>query len=586
MGLNVFHSQKRSWGSFQILSLQKGLPLVISLLLIGVVIFFSLVSYLSIRKLVLQDNKQRLSGLTLQAADMLSESIHDDFKSTGRLFAGSSLPAFIKSGDERAKKSAIDVIGQISKGGSSVFAEILDTNYHSLLIAGDPAYLPSERHYHNGHDNILAGPLYSFHDSVFYSIIIPVIESGRLLGYVSRYRFVRVTSKMLAQFSKLAGQGAKLYVGNKDDSFYTDLVRPVHYRLPVADHGANSDYSYVDNRGTKLIGAFRYVPDTPWVVSLEFPYKIVVQGASRFLFWMILLGLVVVVCGLLVTWIISRNLIRPLNQLTKAVDKLSSGEFAEVPVTRNNEVGKLARSFNEMSVHLRDARNKMEEKINEAENLNIQLRKLTAHLQDVRDEERKRIAREMHDELGQLLTGFKMDIQLLKNQLAGSNNERVAEYIQSMTGIVDDAVRFVRRLSSQLREGPLEDLGLVSAIKWYIEGFTKRFNIPVTFNSVLENFGLPQHVRTGLFRICQESLTNIARHAHATKVDINIDIINKTLLLTVKDNGWGFKIDDHKNTGTLGLLGMKERALMIGANFSLKSEIGKGTVVEVMMPMG
>ena len=136
---------------------------------------------------------------------------------------------------------------------------------------------------------------------------------------------------MLAQFSKLAGQGAKLYVGNKDDSFYTDLVRPVHYRLPVADHGANSDYSYVDNRGTKLIGAFRYVPDTPWVVSLEFPYKIVVQGASRFLFWMILLGLVVVVCGLLVTWIISRNLIRPLNQLTKAVDKLSSGEFAEVP---------------------------------------------------------------------------------------------------------------------------------------------------------------------------------------------------------------------------------------------------------------
>lgn len=586
MGLRSFHSQKKSWSSFQILSLQKGLPLIISLLLIGVISFIGLISYLSIKKLELRDSKQRLSGLTLQVSDILSESIHDDFKNTGKLFAGSSIPAFIRCGDELAKRSATEALRQIGTSGSSVFAEILDTDYHSLLIAGDPSYLPVNRHYHDGGDRTIAGRMYSFHDSVFYSIIIPVIESGKLLGYVSRYRFVRVTSKMLKQFSKLAGQGAKLYVGNKDNSLYTDLIRPVQYQLPVADHAVAGEYSYINDMGTKLIGAFRYIPDTPWLVSLEFPYSIVVQGASRFLFWMIILGVVIVVCGLLVTWIISRNLIRPLNQLTNAVDKLSAGEFAEVPVTRDNEVGRLARSFNEMSVHLKDARNKMEEKINEAEYLNMQLRKLTAHLQEVREEERKRIAREMHDELGQLLTGFKMDIQLLKNQLTDNNNVRVAEHIQSMTGIVDDAVRFVRRLSSQLREGPLEDLGLVAAIKWYIEGFTKRYNIPVTFNSMLQDLNLPQQARTVLFRICQESLTNIARHSHATEVNINIDINNKMLLLTVKDNGRGFKTDDHGNTDSLGLLGMKERAIMIGAKLSLKSEIGKGTVVEVIMPMG
>ena len=586
MGLRSFHSQKKSWSSFQILSLQKGLPLIISLLLIGVISFIGLISYLSIKKLELRDSKQRLSGLTLQVSDILSESIHDDFKNTGKLFAGSSIPAFIRCGDELAKRSATEALRQIGTSGSSVFAEILDTDYHSLLIAGDPSYLPVNRHYHDGGDRTIAGRMYSFHDSVFYSIIIPVIESGKLLGYVSRYRFVRVTSKMLKQFSKLAGQGAKLYVGNKDNSLYTDLIRPVQYQLPVADHAVAGEYSYINDMGTKLIGAFRYIPDTPWLVSLEFPYSIVVQGASRFLFWMIILGVVIVVCGLLVTWIISRNLIRPLNQLTNAVDKLSAGEFAEVPVTRDNEVGRLARSFNEMSVHLKDARNKMEEKINEAEYLNMQLRKLTAQLQAVREEESKRIAREMHDELGQLLTGFKMDIQLLKNQLTDNNNVRVAEHIQSMTGIVDDAVRFVRRLSSQLREGPLEDLGLVAAIKWYIEGFTKRYNIPVTFNSMLQDLNLPQQARTVLFRICQESLTNIARHSQATEVNINIDINNKMLLLTVKDNGRGFKTDDHGNTDSLGLLGMKERAIMIGAKLSLKSEIGKGTVVEVIMPMG
>jgi signal transduction histidine kinase len=329
------------------------------------------------------------------------------------------------------------------------------------------------------------------------------------------------------------------------------------------------------------------VPDTPWLVSLEFPYNAVVQGSSRFLFWLVVLGTFVVAVGLVLAWIISKNLIRPLNQLTNAVDTLSSGEFAEVPVSRReDEVGRLARSFNEMSLNLRDARSKMEEKISEAESLNIQLRRLTAHLQNIREEERKLIAREMHDELGQLLTGFKMDIQLLKNHLPGYDKGRVGEHIQSMTGLIDDAIRFVRRLSSQLREGPLEDLGLIAAIQWYIKEFTRRYNIPVAFNCSHTELKLPPAVRTGLFRICQESLTNIARHSHATQVQIDLEVNDDELSLTITDNGKGFATGAQGNTGSLGLLGMNERALMIGATLSLRSAVGKGTMVKVAFPIG
>lgn len=579
------HPGKKSFFSFRNLSLRKRLPLFVCLLLLGAVTLFSIISYLSIKNLELKAGKQRLLSLTLQAANMFSESIKEDFISTREIITGETIPAFIRYRDEPSKKEAAKLLEQIGKGGSAVFAQILDTGYQVLLSAGDQSYKPLYKQQRSPDENIIAGKIYSFHDSVFYSITVPVMASGKLSGYVTRYRYVKITSKVLAQFSKLAGQGARLYVGNRDDNFYTDLFKPVQYKLPVSQSFAGKTYDY-NNEKEQMLGAFQFVAGTPWLVSMEFPYSVVVEGSSRFLFWLILLGTIVVACGLLVAWIISKNLTRPLNKLITAVTTLSSGEFTEVAVERNDEVGKLARSFNEMALNLKDARTRMEEKISEAENLSTQLRKLSAHLQNIREEERKRIAREMHDELGQLLTGFKMDLQLLKNHMPAYSNGRIAEHMQSMTSLIDDAVRFVRRLSTQLREGPLEDLGLIAAIQWYIQDFTKRYNIPVSFHSLQKDLRLSPQVKTGLFRICQESLTNIARHSQATEVEIDLGIDDTELYLTVRDNGKGFKMVTNANTGSLGLLGMNERAIMIGATLSVQSNIGKGTIIKVAVPVG
>lgn len=571
--------------SLKNLSLQKRLPLLVCLLLMVVILLFSIISYIGIKNLELSAGKQRLADLTMQAGSMFSESIREDYLGTKKIISGTAIPAFLSNRNPVNKKRADSVLQEIGNSGTSLCAEILDTAHQILLITGDTSYIPKNRNYAYLNEKLMAGNIYHYNDSIFYCITIPITENEKLLGYVTRHRLVKITSQMINQFSKLAGHGASLYVGNKTDGFFTDLFKPVRYVLPVSQTQAGKSYIYKNDKQARVMGAFQFIPGTPWLVALEFPYNIVVQGSSKFLFVLLLLGSIMIVCGTAAAWFIGRNLINPLKKLTNAVSTISAGEFLQVKVEREDEVGKLASSFNKMSLNLKEAILKMEEKISESEFLNTQLRKLSAHHQNIREEERKRIAREMHDELGQLLTGFKMDIQLLKNHMPVNSGVRVAEHIQSMTALVDDAIKFVRRLSSQLREGPLDDLGLVAALQWYTQEFTKRYNIPVDFNYKNSDLTLSPQVKTGLFRICQESLTNIARHSNATHVGISLEVVDDKLFLSVKDNGKGFINVTSKKTGSLGLLGMNERAIMIGAALSLQSTIGKGTVIEVVLPV-
>lgn len=571
--------------SLKSLSIQKRLPLLVCLLLMIVILLFSIISYFSIRKLELDAGKQRLIDLTLQAGNMFSESIREEYVSIRKIISGSSIGAFINNPNDLNRKATDSIMHRIGDSGGAVCAEITDSSHRRLLLVGSPLYLPDNNAYSILDENLMSGNIYSYNDSIFYSITVPVTEKEKLIGYVIRHRFVKITSKMISQFSRLAGHGATLHIGNKSNSFFTDLFKPVPYKLPLPETQTGKVYNYKTGKGVQMIGVFQSVPDTPWLVSLEFPYNVVVEGSSKFMFGLLLLGAVMIACGTLAAWLIGKNLVLPLKKLTNAVSTLSSGEFAEVKVERQDEIGKLAVSFNEMSQNLKDTKIKMEEKISEAELLNTQLRKLSAHQQNIRENERKLIAREMHDELGQLLTGFKMDIQLLKNQMPAGNNVRITEHISSMTNLVDDAIRFVRRLSSQLREGPLEDLGLIAALQWYTTEFTKRYNIPVTLYYSNTDVSLSPEVKTSLFRICQESLTNIARHSRATQVEIAIAVNNNALFLTVKDNGKGFKTAGTKKTGSLGLLGMNERAIMIGATLSLHSTIGKGTTIKVTLPV-
>jgi len=212
----------------------------------------------------------------------------------------------------------------------------------------------------------------------------------------------------------------------------------------------------------------------------------------------------------------------------------------------------------------------------------MQLRHLASHLQKVREEERKYIAREIHDEFGQLVTGLKMDISLLKTKIEKKLPD-LSSRLADTVNLTDKIVRSIRRIESELRPSILDDIGLTAAIEWQGQEFEKRTNIQCTFSHNTEGIGLSIDIKSNLFRIFQESLTNIMRHAGASKVHIILEQKEKVLLLMIKDNGKGF--DTKEKVQTLGLLGMKERAIMINGTFTIDSIAGQGTNIIIEVPL-
>lgn len=222
-----------------------------------------------------------------------------------------------------------------------------------------------------------------------------------------------------------------------------------------------------------------------------------------------------------------------------------------------------------------------------------ELRALSANLQHVREEEKQRIARELHDDLGQQLTALKMALSSVENALHGelavadpAVRERLLTQIQGMRRLIDATVASVRRIAADLRPVMLDDLGLVPAIEWLVNDFTSRYGIPVETQLQHGDTRFSPDAATTLFRIVQEALTNVARHAEATLVTLTISVERGECILRVSDNGRG-EADRVTPEGSksFGLLGMRERAHMLGGQVSIDSSIGQGFSVTVTFPL-
>ena len=213
-----------------------------------------------------------------------------------------------------------------------------------------------------------------------------------------------------------------------------------------------------------------------------------------------------------------------------------------------------------------------------------QLRMLAGHLLSVREEERAHMAREIHDELGQVLTALKMDVSWIAKGLTDDQRE-IKEKTQSMGRLIDATVKTVRRIAVGLRPEVLDDMGLVAAIGWQTRDFQKRTGIRCKVD-LPENVGKFRHeVATAVFRIYQEILTNVVRHSKATRVEVSLAQVQDNLLLEVRDNGVGMPAAEPGGKRSLGLLGMQERALLFGGSVAFDSQPGKGTYVTLTIPL-
>jgi PAS domain S-box-containing protein len=213
-----------------------------------------------------------------------------------------------------------------------------------------------------------------------------------------------------------------------------------------------------------------------------------------------------------------------------------------------------------------------------------ELKRLNNYLQNIREEERGRIAREIHDDLGQQLTGLKMEMSLIMKKIHPENIELKSK-IEDSIQLVDNAVKSVRRIATQLRPSILDDLGLVAALEWLSEEFEKRYHIKTNFSAGTNIKNIHPDTSIALFRIYQESLTNILRHSKATEVNATLSEENDVLRLSVSDNGIGFEVENMNTFTTLGLIGIKERTNLIGGSLHIESKKDEGTSLLVSVPL-
>ena len=217
-----------------------------------------------------------------------------------------------------------------------------------------------------------------------------------------------------------------------------------------------------------------------------------------------------------------------------------------------------------------------------------EVRTLSGRLTTVQEEERTRIARELHDELGVRLTCLKIDLSRLHTMMSEGAGVgapiKAGEKIRSMVEQVDTTIASVQRLVTELRPAVLDDLGLVAAIEWQCQDFQKRTGIPCTCLTSADDIAMGPAATTALFRICQEALTNVARHARATAATVKLELRNDFLQLVVADNGLGIPDTKVSDRQSLGLLGMRERVAQFGGETTIQGHPGTGTTVTACLP--
>jgi signal transduction histidine kinase len=273
-----------------------------------------------------------------------------------------------------------------------------------------------------------------------------------------------------------------------------------------------------------------------------------------------------------------RSRLTPIIFLTAAADEMTSMfrgyEVGAVDYLMKPVVPEILKSKVSVFVEL----HRKSERLKESED---KLRRLAAHLISVREEERAHIAREIHDELGQVLTGIKMEVGWLQKRL---KEPALLEKTESMSKLIDSTVQTVRKIATGLRPEMLDDMGLVAAIGWQAKEFQKRTGIRCRVKLPPETAKLDIDVSTTAFRIFQEILTNVARHSRATRVDIDLGVTEDQVSLEVHDNGVGIAESDLHGRKSLGLLGMHERALLFGGEVRISGAPGHGTRVSVVIP--
>ncbi|MFC2038396.1 histidine kinase [Chloroflexota bacterium] len=302
----------------------------------------------------------------------------------------------------------------------------------------------------------------------------------------------------------------------------------------------------------------------------------------------LILGLFLLVSTVLLVLGVMQGIVKPIRMLTVAAKKVANNDFSsEVPLQRGDEIGELSAAFSDMRQEIARSRDSMISDFKEAKDKEELRGQLLSSIISAQEEERRRIAREIHDEYGQTLTGLLMNIEALENNLTPEQDglkHRISHTKSVLSHTLDD----MRKLTLDLRPSTLDDLGLVAAVNAHLEMHLGEHQIQVKFNHNDYVEKLDSSLEIAIFRIIQEAVHNVIKHANASRIDIDLVSKDGKIKVNIEDNGQGFDIDtiyaSKVGIQSWGILGIKERAELLNGKFSIFSTPGNGTRLEVELP--
>ncbi|MFJ7677909.1 ATP-binding protein [Peribacillus sp. NPDC097198] len=312
--------------------------------------------------------------------------------------------------------------------------------------------------------------------------------------------------------------------------------------------------------------------------SLEYIYSRIVK--------LLIVTLLISIGAMGMAYFATRMITKPINTLVDVALGISAGNLSlRAEGTNNDEIGKLAQAFNEMTDHLINSNNEVDYLLKELQQKDLLRDKLISKLLSVQEDERKRISRELHDETSQALTSLMVTMRIMANE-AKDGEQR--ELLYTSRDIAAGILKQIRDLAVELRPPILDKMGLVSAIKKYARNFEGKYKIQVHLFVPDDDVTIAEHVTLALYRIVQESMSNVVKHTNATEIMIGLDINKRWIYLTINDNGQGIHEADFekaKQQNRIGIHGMKERAELQGGTFFIRTNKMGGTEISVSLPL-
>ncbi|MEI9959531.1 MAG: ATP-binding protein [Ferruginibacter sp.] len=533
---------KRSWYkrlTFRGLSIQQRLPLLICVLLSAVILAFSFVSYYGVKKASIEIAKNRLHALTGELGSMFSKSSATLNGITSATARHDSIKKCILSGGTEFSNEAKAILNKLKRDSTWVLIDLLDAHRVPVLRSGDSGVekkLPLDSVFSSGiptRDSLIVGKTYAVADSMFYSVYCSVTEKNAVIGYIVIWRSLATSPQALDQLSKLMGTGATLYIGNTDGTLWTNLIKPVS-APPVDTIREHNFFQYTNASGKRVLAQVAPIANTKWLLLVEFSEATILETATRFWNWTLVAGTVLIIIGIFITWVMSRNIIKPINQLTAAATAVASGDHsAPVRVNRLDELGKLADAFNEMTKQVMVNQQTLENKISER----------TAQLETANKEQEAFSYSISHDLRSPLrgIVGFTSMLESKYGNQLDDEGKRIINIINANTlkmgNLIDDLLSFFRTSRQDIAKNTIPTNDLVSEV--IAEQDPKERPVNWMVHPLPDSFGDVNSIRQVWTNLVSNAV-KYSRKATASYIEIGSSGDRDQTVFFVKDNGVGF----------------------------------------------